>query len=41
MKLLRSISLPEFLATSVGVFGGIGSISLVTYLLGYPLLIAP
>lgn len=41
MKLLRSISLPEILATSVGVFGGIGSISLLTYLLGYPLLIAP
>lgn len=41
MKLLRPISQPELLATIVGIFGGIGSISLITYLLDVPLLIAP
>lgn len=40
MKWIKHYDPSELLATIVGIFGGLGTVSFVTYVLGYPLLIA-
>lgn len=40
MKWIKHYDPSELLATIVGIFGGLGTISFITYVAGYPLLIA-
>ena len=39
-KIIKKLHFSEVLASAVGTFGGIGAVSFITYVLGYPLLIA-
>lgn len=40
MKCVKHYDPSELFATTVGIFGGIGTITFITYVVGYPLLIA-